>query len=263
MTYPKIDIYTICYNEEAIVPFMINYWKHLKVNHVYVADNYSTDKSVELLSQYPDWITITKLETDNKLNDIVNIDYKNNCWKSSDADLCIVCDFDEAIFTEDIVSVYEEMCSCGIDAIQCFGVWCSSEKFPILETSDELLHTLPDMKFNYDKNMSKTAVIRPNKLNETNYFPGAHNLNAFTKTGSSANVADGRYFKNPVYLLHYKDLSLDYVIRKYRSSQARLSDLNKICRYGIHYNFSDEKIRNDFEMRMKTGVDSIEKLINK
>ena len=52
----KLNWYTLCYNEEIIIPYVIDYWKKI-INDginlkVIVYDNHSTDNSVELLSKY-------------------------------------------------------------------------------------------------------------------------------------------------------------------------------------------------------------------
>ena len=39
----KVDLYTLCWNEIKIIPFVIDYWKNIKEQidefHVYVYDN--------------------------------------------------------------------------------------------------------------------------------------------------------------------------------------------------------------------------------
>ena len=52
----NIDVYTLCWNEMAILPFVIEAWKRF-ARHVYVFDNGSTDGSIEFLKRY-DWITV-------------------------------------------------------------------------------------------------------------------------------------------------------------------------------------------------------------
>ena len=42
---------------------------------------------------------------------------------------------------------------------------------------------------------------------------------------------------------NYKFFSLDYVINNYKLRAERLSKLNKIKGYGIHYNFDIEEIK--------------------
>ena len=99
----KIALITLCYNETPIMPFVLDYWKKF-VTHAYVFDNGSTDKSRETLLKN-DWITIMDYShlTGNKLDDLMNIDIKNNFWKmlKNKYDYAILCDFDECLWCGD------------------------------------------------------------------------------------------------------------------------------------------------------------------
>ena len=45
----KIAVFTICYNEMYIAPFVVDYWKKY-ADHVYVLDDSSNDGTFEYLS---------------------------------------------------------------------------------------------------------------------------------------------------------------------------------------------------------------------
>lgn len=62
----KIYVYTFCYNEIDILPFIIEYWKQYATK-VIVYDNDSTDGSDLYLKQY-DWIEVRKYNTNNTFN---------------------------------------------------------------------------------------------------------------------------------------------------------------------------------------------------
>ena len=104
----KVDVYVLCYNEEMLVPFMLDYWAKFATN-VYVLDNNSTDNSVQMLSQENRFnVEIISYESNNELNDSIYLELKNNAWKRSigKCDFVVVCDFDEALFS---VSITEEL----------------------------------------------------------------------------------------------------------------------------------------------------------
>lgn len=106
----KIYLYTLCWNEMDILPFVIDYWKHLGITKAIVYDNGSTDGSVEFLSKY-DWIEVRHFETKG-MNDNKQKDIKNNCWKETkgkDIDFVIVCDMDEIIFSDNLNEILETM----------------------------------------------------------------------------------------------------------------------------------------------------------
>ena len=95
----KIWIYTICYNEMRILPWVIDYWEQY-ADHVVVYDNMSTDGSKEYLMEY-DWIEVRDLDTHGKFCDSVNRDIKNTVWKecrNKGVDFVQVCDLDEVLY---------------------------------------------------------------------------------------------------------------------------------------------------------------------
>lgn len=51
----KIKVYTTTYNNAAILPFIIDYWK-LYAHSVVVYDNGSTDNTLGILKKHDGWI---------------------------------------------------------------------------------------------------------------------------------------------------------------------------------------------------------------
>lgn len=103
-----VHLYSVCYNEIDILPFVIEYWKKF-VSHAYIFDNGSTDGSVEFLNRF-DWITVEHFDSDGMDDDILK-DIKNNCWKKSRgiADFVVVCDIDEILYSNRIIDELEYM----------------------------------------------------------------------------------------------------------------------------------------------------------
>jgi hypothetical protein len=56
-------------------------------------------------------------------------------------------------------------------------------------------------------------------------------------------------------VLHYKWLSLQYVIDRYSLFASRLSDINKKLNWGYHYSFPVEKITQDFNELLSKRID--------
>jgi hypothetical protein len=81
---------------------------------------------------------------------------------------------------------------------------------------------------------SKCIMFRPDAIKEINYLPGAHGINA---------IGDVRILQtSEMGILHYKYLSLQYVIDRHAMYQARLSDINKQRQWGVHYNNTAQEI---------------------
>ena len=49
----KITLYTICYNEQEMLPYFLNHYSKM-VDKIVVYDNYSTDNSRQILESFKD-----------------------------------------------------------------------------------------------------------------------------------------------------------------------------------------------------------------
>ena len=98
----SIHLYTLCWNEMDILPFVIDYWKLLPITKAVVYDNGSTDGSIEYLKQF-NWIEVRHFDTEGQ-NDVVQRQIKSEAWKESrgKCDYVIVCDMDEMIYCPNI-----------------------------------------------------------------------------------------------------------------------------------------------------------------
>lgn len=247
----NIELYTLCYNEIKIMPFVIQYWNNIKNAvddfHAYVYDNGSNDGSVEYLKQY-DWITVEHFNSDG-FNDAVNRNIKNNVWKTSrerNVDFVIVCDFDECLYYPDIKYYFKCLKEKDDTVIQ--PIWCEAFTTTFPKVTGELLHKHQDVVFaiNNDNpnNDSKSIVFNPNKIKEINYSVGAHTC---CPTGDVHKDSTG-------FLIHLKHLSKDYVDDRYGEYSKRLSQINKKMHWGFQYDLS--KAENDawFDDKIKNAI---------
>lgn len=251
----RIDLYTLCWNEMKIIPFVIDYWKNIKEQvdefHVYVYDNGSDDGSVEELGKYY-WITVMTFESDG-FNDLINRNLKNNVWKQSrgKADYVIVCDLDECLYCNDFKELFKNLKN-GKYTI-CLPVWLEmfSEKFPIKD--EELLHKqvtkccIGTSHTHTKLAESKAILFDPNEIDEINYIVGAH------ISHPQGNVS--WYVNDDLFIMHYKHLSLDYVLWRYRICNERMSEVNKENGWGYQYWAKKEEIEKDFNERIAKTVD--------
>lgn len=240
----KIDVYCLCWNEEAIIPFVIQYWKRF-ARHVYVYDNGSTDKSIELLSQYPDWITIEHFDSESEgFDDITNLKIKNDCWKGSDADWVVVCDFDECLYSKNLTEFLGNLDRNDFSVIapQWTDVW--SKDFPEYDEG-KLCHEITDGVVPDKRNhLHKCILFKPGATKEMNYGAGCH-FCRHVGEGKTGMLNDG------IYLVHLKNLGIDYRIKRYGQLKERLSERNKRYGFGVHYFQSDDEIRKEFEENLK------------
>lgn len=237
----KIEVFTLCWNEMAILPWVVDYWKRF-ASHVTVYDNGSTDGSVEFLQRHGDFVTVRHFDTEgHKSNDAQSL-IKNRCWKEARgrADLVCVCDLDEIlIIRHDAVF---RMLLAG--ATICEPIWYElvSDKRPEYEEG-KLLHELRPMAAmaKVSPRMptpSKAVLFDPNKIEEINYGPGAHRCDP---------KGDVRWYGGDIYVLHINNsLSLEYKLDRYRQQRERLSEADKKKGYGKHYQMSENDICNEW-----------------
>lgn len=246
----KIDLYTLCWNEMDILPFVVDYWKRLLITKAVVYDNGSTDGSVEYLKQF-DWIEVRHFETNGK-NNTIQRDLKNTIWKQSKdkADFVIVCDIDECLYIKDN-KVFEKMKEEGYTT--CAPKWYDfiSEKIPVY-TEGKLLHEISPKAY---KGSGKVIILDPNKISDSGFDVGSHHCNA--------KGIVKKYEGDDVYVLHINHhLSLDYLIEKYKIFNERLSDEDKRKKHGIHYSLSEGQLRNNYADGLNKAIDFNE-LVNK
>lgn len=228
----KVHVYTLTYNEEVMLPQFI---KHYRTNFpdckITVMDNESIDKTVDI-ALYHNCEVLTWSSND-QIRDDLYLFIKNNCWKKTNADWVIVVDCDEFvdITQEDLQNTKDNMFkpqgydmignSLNVDDIDC-GIRSPG----------------------YDK----LCVFKRKDFEEINYQPGCHNATPVTKNG--VELSYNTNFK----LFHYKWLTYDYVIERYKLFNKRLSDINKQYQWGIHYTFEEQKHKEYYDHANKHKV---------
>ena len=76
----KIHAYILTYNEEAILPFTLDYYSSF-CDKIIVYDNESTDSSDDIFKRYSK-VSIVKWKSDT-INELNYLQIKNNAYKNS------------------------------------------------------------------------------------------------------------------------------------------------------------------------------------
>lgn len=206
----KIDVYTLCKNEIKLAPFFVDYWNALadEVN-VYVYDGLSSDGTRELFDKY-DNIHIIDFEPD-ALDDNEHKKLKDNCWKNSDADFVMVCDFDETIFSWNVDILHKElevMKKEGYTILAPLSFNLIPDEFPKYEKG-KFLHEIAEYGFNDCVWEAKPILFNPKKIKEINFLHGGH---AARPTGEVK-----WYISDNLFLIHAKFLGFDYYNERIRN----------------------------------------------
>lgn len=253
----RIDLYTLMYNEHDNIPHVLNYWNLLRQEadlRVYIYDNHSTDDSVSLLSGY-DWIEIRHFETDG-MDDIAHARIKNACWKESRgrADWCIVCDFDEVLYSRGcLVQELEIMRKNGYNVLgtKWYAFCGSSPQYNIAQLLHRQVGRGYEQYVNHMeqfRHLGKFMLIDPNSVDDMGWSVGNH----ITRPSSNLRI----YVSSKIVAFHInKGYNEDYFVSKRREMGDRLSASNRRYGMGIEYTYPEEKSRLEYRKCQAESVD--------
>lgn len=228
----KIHLYTLCYNEEHILPFVLEHYAKL-CDKIVVYDNNSTDRSLEIMKACP-LVEVRPLGAVG-FDDVRNIEIKNNCWKESRgiADWVIVADMDELLYVDK--SYLQRMTDAGVTIVKPHGYNMISETYPV----EGMPITKQITRGMYDPQYSKAILFNPDALREIGYEPGAHICHP---TGLVAwNEPDDN-----IKLLHYHHLTLAKVLNKHAETFHRINKDNLAHGMGVQCAWSTEEHTKNF-----------------
>ena len=167
----KIHAYLMCYNEEVMLPFTLKHYGQFCDKITVYYDNQTTDHSKEIINSFSGTEVI---EFQGRgLNDILLRDIKNNMWRSSrgEYDWVIVADMDELLYCPNIEERLRYLREAKITIVRPKGYDMISEALPNLDRPiiDQIRQGIEN------SNESKCVLFNPNKIENINYFYGAHN----------------------------------------------------------------------------------------
>ena len=231
----KVDIYTITWNEEILLPYFITFYKKrfstIDLN-IIIYDNESNDKTIEIAKSNN--CLIYSYSTNNTVNDVEYLNIKNNCWKKSTADWVIIVDCDEFIdiYESDLYNLMNE----EYNLVQTIG-------YNMINTTLDIPSTRLGVRSTW---YDKAAIFMPKYIKEINYNSGCH---TYDPIGNNIKICKGIYN-----LYHFKRLSLEYYLDRVRLCRNRLSDTNIKFRLATHYLASDQDHIEDFNKILKEAI---------
>ena len=250
----KIVLYTLAYNESDTVDYFIDYCLSLGIDKAVVYNNDSTDDTVEKLSKY-DWIEIRNFHSDGMTDDLHAI-IKNNCWKEQKGKnvWCIVCDFDEWLYSPNINEVIAKMeeGEYSVLGTKWYAI-CNNSTPP--HKNGVLLHQQSTMFYQQKVNrncpeLGKFMLINPNKIDDMGWSVGNHICNP--KGDFKVYVAD----INEAVAIHLnKGFNEQYFVDKRKKMAKRLSALNKAKGYCYEYNYPDDISRAEYRKNQAESFD--------
>lgn len=221
----KIRLFTICKNEEKIMPFFINHYKSW-VDEIIIQDGHSADKSIEIALREGDGkVRIVNHTADDGefLDDAQLKIYRNTGWLDGckDFDWIISVDNDEFLYHKDIIQKLEKYKNEGVTMPTIMGYNMVSLNFPV----ENIPITQQIKRGFYRDSYSKQVIFNPKEITP-NWGGGNHTCKPVGKLVRS--------FDDPIFLLHYRWLSYEYYVEKAKYSKSRFSNAQTLRGNGAH-----------------------------
>ncbi len=227
-----ITIYTFAFNEELMLPFMIDFYRERFPDcKIVVFDNESTDNTAKIALDKN--CQVMPYLTNNQIIDTKLRDTKNNCWKDAETEWVLICDCDELLnINQDDLKMWQER-GASIIPSKGFNMVNMANSIDLKSITNGF--RAPD----YDK----CLLFNKWKIREINYACGAHSCKP-----------EGDVKASPAYnMYHYRFVNPDYMVNKYAEYNKRLCAENILKRYGAEYRNSENEIRTNFkEARRKS-----------
>ena len=222
-----ITIHQLCYNEALILEFAFNFYKSRFPNAKFILhDNQSTDGSLELAKRLG--YEIHQFSTNNQMDDSYLLNLRESCWKNDETDWVLVADMDELININQNDLILEEQL--GSSVILTYG-------FQMVNLSQNIDLDATNYGFRDDALYDKSLIFNKKSISNMNWSVGSHSCNPSGTVQFSVN----RYN-----LLHFKYLSEDYIVNRYKELRERQSQINVNNLWSVHYNILEEQLRQKF-----------------
>lgn len=228
-----ITLYTISYNEEILLQFMIDHYRSRFPNcRIVIYDNMSSDNTVKIAKD--NGCEVVQYDTNGEIQDQRYIDIKNNCWKKAKTDWVLVCDVDELLdINEDDLKKEEEL----------WKTLIRSEGYNMVNLENNL--DIASIKHgSRTKGYDKFCLFNKKFIREINYEPGCHKCNP---------VGNIVYSDNVYRLYHYIFINEDLTIEKYKRYAQRLSPENLKRGWSRHYLYTKEQIHDKYVRTIKSA----------
>jgi hypothetical protein len=226
-SHDKILVISPIKNEIDILPFFLDYYLNfLKVDKIIFVDGGSDDGSVGLINSYGNKTEVINRDH-GQYNEYLLMAERNTLWKSykHDYDWIIVCDADEFLYHPNFRELLKNYSNLGITIPNIKGYDMMSQEFPIFQPSRYITEIIT--KGIRHEGLDKKIVFNPKKVNMAYSF-GSHYC--FPEGEVIYNT------KSDIILLHYKNLSYEYLLKKSRYGNNRRSEIAIAHKQANHWN---------------------------
>ena len=235
MNKPLLEIFTVCWNEEKILPDFIKWYRDRVPNClITVYDNMSTDNTFGIALDNE--CKVIPFDTGGYMDEQTLMNIRNNCWKQSEAKWCLVVDADELVsLTEQQL---EELYDLSANIYKCVGYEMFGTEEDTIET---LIYGCPSIGY------CKPVLFKPNNFTEIGLHPGSHDASPIPKVETI-------WGKPVVNMYHTKWRNFTNGIERAHLLAKRRSEHSRLQGWNIHYEFDDSVHLDYYTNGMKNRV---------
>lgn len=252
-----IYTYIFCWNEEKILPFTLDHYEQFS-DRIFLLDNYSTDKSIEIAKKY-DKVTVIPFSCQDEDTydeyesaNLRSIIYKDETYgfnATNKADWAILVDADELVYHPDIKTILKGYKEQGVGVPRLAGYNMCAKEFPKYKKGELITQKV---KLGTESiTECKPVIIDPDKV-DVKFSVGAHFHSKATGQVLPCMYPD-------IKLLHYKNLGKEYVVNRYKQLANRSSCTNKENQFGEHW--YSKRCHKGMEDGFDEGIKDAKKII--
>ncbi len=231
-----IHLYTICYNEERMLPFFLRHYEQF-ADRIFVWDNHSTDCSSEILKKHPmvSYDTIgDESYRERDLLEVKNFKYMQYSI-GQNVDWIIALDIDEILYHPQILKVLDIYKSQNITLPRVDGYQMVADVLPDSNNGFQIYDLLN--KGVADEHYGKSCIFNPYQV-FPHYHPGCHDGDP---------VGNIKRSRPELKLFHYKYVDEEHTVTRQLEIRNRMSKSNHYFRHGFHFLQTEMQVREQFQ----------------
>jgi glycosyltransferase involved in cell wall biosynthesis len=248
----KIRVMACCKNEEAMLPFFLQYYEKF-VDEIVIFEGGSTDRSLEIIAKCPK-ARVVSTGNNEVLDERELMKIRNSAYlESADQwDWQIIVDIDEFLYHPVLIQKLKEYKIRGITVPKIAGYEMLSRYFPMYKEDQTIIDQIKTGRRN-DTWQAKKAIFNPKQI-QVQYEFGCHSAHL------SGNAIEGD--TQEIMLLHYRWMSYEYFVDKNKYIANRLSAFNKANNMGYHTIEHAKMPESEFEAKVNEAYNIFDLRLN-